>query len=289
MLVGTGVQEVEEIREPMAVVGIESLGQRTGCHRAVHIRVAFGIADADALPARLQKRSGLFGPAGGYGKLRTAGAENGVVAAAEAVEAERYLLREGVEKLTDEIGGAGAAPVDADAAVAAEPPGDNLTEPLEGTFLRFSPGSCDLLDIDAELFAAPGTATGLTATRVNLCELVAFIIQLAAAEAEGDLTAEQVAARNFRRVRRILSRRLTPCSACADICACPVCDDCCCTAGLLATLSDSNLSRRVSLAAGPLLLSGVTLLGSAGNVLVLANDEAQRIYFVCVTHIQFLA
>ena len=175
--------------------------------------------------------------------------------------------------------------------VADAAPADNLTEPLEGTFLRFSPGSCDLLDIDAELFAAPETSTGLTATQVNLCELVAFVIQLAETEAEGDLTAEQVAARNFRRVRAILSRSLTPCSnGCGTTaCSCPVCDDCCCAAGLLATLSESNLSRRVSLAAGPLLLNGVTLLGNVGNVLVLANDEDLRIYFVCVTHIQFLA
>lgn len=174
--------------------------------------------------------------------------------------------------------------------VADAAPADNLTEPLEGTFLRFSPGSCDLLDIDAELFAAPETSTGLTATQVNLCELVAFVIQLAETEAEGDLTAEQVAARNFRRVRAILSRSLTPCSnGCGSTCSCPVCDDCCCAAGLLATLAESNLSRRVSLAAGPLLLNGVTLLGTAGNVLVLANDEDYRIYFVCVNHIQFLA
>jgi len=168
-------------------------------------------------------------------------------------------------------------------------PGDNLTEPLEGTFLRFSSGSCDLLDINSALFAAPETATGLTATQVNLCELVAFVIQLAETEAEGDLTAEQVAARNFRRVRRILSRSLTPCSSCGDSCTCPVCDDCCCAGGLLATLAESNLSRRVSLAAGPLLLNGVTLLGTVGNVLVLANDEDLRLYFVCVNHIQFLA
>ena len=186
----------------------------------------------------------------------------------------------------DYSAGAGVTQTVADTA-----PADNVTEPLAGTFLRFSPGNCDLLDIDAELFAAPETSTGLTATQVNLCELVAFAIQLAETEAEGDLTAEQVAARNFRRVRAILSRRLAPCNnGCGSTaCACPVCDDCCCAAGLLATLAESNLSRRVSLAAGPLLLNGVTLLGTAGNVLVLANDEDLRIYFVCVTHIQFLA
>lgn len=174
--------------------------------------------------------------------------------------------------------------------VAEEAPADNLTEPLAGTFRRFSPGTCDLLDISAELFAAPETATNLTVTQVNLCELVAVIIQLAETEAEGELTAEQVAARNFRRVRRILARSLSPNDACSDDdCTCADCEDCCCAAGLLSALSGSNLSRRVSLAAGPLLLNGLTLLGNVGNVLVLANEEALRFYFVCVTHIQFLA
>lgn len=169
-------------------------------------------------------------------------------------------------------------------------PSDNLTEPLEGTFRRFSPNNCDLLDIEADLYAAPETFTGLSITQVNLCELVAVVIQLAETEAEGDLTPEQVAARNFRRVRSILSCRLSPCSTgCGNSCACPACEDCCCAAGLRSALSESNLSRRVTLAAGPLLLNDVTLLGTAGNVLVLANEEALRFYFVCLNHIQFFS
>lgn len=168
-------------------------------------------------------------------------------------------------------------------------PADNLVEPLAGSFRRLTPCSCDLVDISAPLYTPPATATGLTATQVNLCELTAVAIQLAAAEAEGDLTAEEVAARNFRRVRRILSRQLDPCT-CREQEACCICDcdDCCCAAGLLASLAEGNLSRRVSLAVGPLLLSGVSLLGSVGNVLVLANDEALRIYFVCVNKVEFI-
>lgn len=169
-------------------------------------------------------------------------------------------------------------------------PADNLVEPLTASFRRFSPGTCDLLDISGELFAIPTATTGLTATQVNLCQLIAVAIDLAETEAEGDLTAEQVAARNFRRVRRILSSSISSDDTCGrDDCTCADCEDCCCAAGLLSALSGSNLSRRVTLAAGPLLLNDLTLLGAVGNVLVLANEEDLRFYFLCVNHIQFLA
>ena len=175
--------------------------------------------------------------------------------------------------------------------VADTTPADNLVEPLSGIFRRFSPCSRDLLDITAPLSAVPATVTGLTVTQVSLCELIAVAIQLAAVDAEGDLTAEQVARRNLRRVSRVLSRQLTPCGTeCAGCsCSCPVGEDCCCAAGILSALADNNISRRVSLAAGPLMLSGVTLLGHVGNVLVLVNEEDQRFYFLCVNHIQFIA
>ena len=57
---------------------------------------------------------------------------------------------------------------------------------------------------------------------------------------------------------------------------------------LLATLAQNNLSRRVSLVAGLLVLNDVTLLGTVGNVLVLANDNDNRLYFVCVNSVQFI-
>ena len=172
-----------------------------------------------------------------------------------------------------------------------EGPDDNLAAPLRGTLRRFAPCTCDLLDITAALYAAPDTPTGLTADQVSLCELVAVAIELKETEGECCLTAENVAERNFRRVERILARGLDEeededdCNGC--VCACT--DDCCCAAGIKASLAGSNLSRRVSLAAGPLLLSGVKLLGTVGNVLVLANEEDYRVYFVCVTKVEFLA
>ncbi len=167
---------------------------------------------------------------------------------------------------------------------------DNLGT-LSGSFRRFSPCSCDLLDIDAELYTPSSKDCDFTASQVSLCELDAVVIQGAAACPEGDLTAEEAADRNFRCLRTLLAQRLNPCGdPCGPACCSCACDgrDCCCAAGLLSTLAQNNLSRRVSLAAGLLILQNVTLLGTVGNVLVLANDTDNRLYFVCVNSVQFI-
>lgn len=166
-------------------------------------------------------------------------------------------------------------------------PADNLSADLTGSFRRFSPCSCDLLDVDAPVANAAGN-TVLTATQVPLCQLDAVVLQGAAAEAEGDLTADEVTARNFRCLRQRLSQRLNPCNVCGQgQCHCDD-QDCCCAAGLLNTLAQNNISRRVSLVAGLLVVAGVTLLGTVGSVLVLANDTDRRLYFVCVNSVQFI-
>lgn len=167
---------------------------------------------------------------------------------------------------------------------------DNLG-PLSGSFRRFALCNRDLLDIEAELHTAGRKDCDFTATQVSLCKLDAVVIQGAKACAEGELSAEEVTARNFRCLRQLLAQRLNPCgAACGENwCSC-ACDerDCCCAAGLLDTLARNNLSRRVSLAAGLLLLRNVQLLGTVGNVLVLANDCDNRLYFVCVNSVQFI-
>ncbi len=167
---------------------------------------------------------------------------------------------------------------------------DNLGN-LYGSFRRFSPCSCDLIDIEAEVYTPSGKSCALTAQQVNLCQLDAVVIQGADACAEGDLTAHEVTTRNFRCLRAMLAQRLnpvgSPCGQTACSCACDG-RDCCCAAGLLSTLAQNNLSRRVSLAAGLLVLQDVTLLGTVGNVLVLSNDCDNRLYFVCVNSVQFI-
>ena len=166
---------------------------------------------------------------------------------------------------------------------------DNLGT-LSGSFRRFAPCTCDLLDIDAELHTAVGKKCGFTATQVSLCDLDAVVIQGARACAEGEWTADEVTARNFRCLRQRLSQRLNPCGVCGqEPCSC-ACEEreCCCAASLLDTLARNNLSRRVSLAAGLLVLRDVTLLGTVGSVLVLSNDTDRRLYFVCVNSVQFI-
>ena len=167
---------------------------------------------------------------------------------------------------------------------------DNLGT-LSGSFKRFAPCSCDLVDIDAQLYTAGAKGCAFAATQVNLCELDAVVIQAAPACPEGDLSAGEATARNFRCLRQQLAQRLSPCGdPCGQTyCSC-ACDgrDCCCAAGLLSTLAQNNLSRRVSLAAGLLVLRGAMLLGTVGNVLVLANDCDNRLYFVCVNSVQFI-
>ena len=175
----------------------------------------------------------------------------------------------------------------------AEPsgPSDNLGK-LTGSFRRFAPCTCDLLDIDAGLYAAGGKPCGFTANQVSLCQLDAVVIQGAGAAAKGGLFAGD-AAKDFRCLCDRLTQRLGPAGdVCGqDPCGCScACDgrDCCCAAGLLDTLARNNLSRRVSLTAGLLVLKDVTLLGAVGSVLVLCNDADNRLYFVCVNSVQFI-
>lgn len=176
----------------------------------------------------------------------------------------------------------------------AEPnrPSDNLGK-LTGSFRRFAPCTCDLLDIDAGLYTACGKSCGFTANQVSLCQLDAVVIQGAGAAAKGDLFCGEAAAQNFRCLCDRLAQRLGPagdvCTQTPCGCSC-ACDgrDCCCAAGLLSTLAQNNLSRRVSLTAGLLALKNVTLLGAVGNVLVLCNDADDRLYFVCVNGVQFV-
>ena len=175
----------------------------------------------------------------------------------------------------------------------AEPsgPSDNLGK-LTGSFRRFAPCTCDLLDIDAGLYTTGEKPCGFTANQVSLCQLDAVVIQGAGAGAKGGLFAGE-AAKDFRCLCELLAQRLGPagdvCALGPRPCSC-ACDgrDCCCAAGLLSTLAQNNLSRRVSLTAGLLVLQNVTLLGAVGNVLVLCNDADDRLYFVCVNSVQFV-
>lgn len=182
------------------------------------------------------------------------------------------------------------APLEAAAAPGTDP-ADNLDDTLAGTFRRFSPCACDMLDIVAPVYPVGETTTAVfNATQMPLCSLDAMAIQAIPGTEEGDLSDDEVAARNFRQIKAILSAGTVNSCALTGSGGGQDCggESCCCSAGLLDTLSNGNLSRQVSLVAGPLVLTNVTLLGTVGNVLVLANDTDDRIYFVCVNSVQFI-
>ena len=92
-------------------------------------------------------------------------------------------------------------------------------------------------------------------------------------------------ARPLRRAIRAEGGNTSGCAPCGAHCDC---DGCCCDEGLLAELATRNLSRQATLTVGPLVLQDVTVLGSIGSVLVLADEAQRRIYFVCVSGVEAL-
>lgn len=223
---------------------------------------------------------------------------------------------------------------------------DNLADTLTGSFNRFTPCSCDLLDISGtvydttpqadpdglptlltELATALGATAGvdqvttalqalsaqldpddptfnealqaaflpflggcscpqLAVDEVSLCSLDAIAFEAAGAT-------EPVRESNFQTLRQLLSQILNPkCPPPCPPCTPPKPQPCtvpanCRNEGILASLDRCGMVRSLSLTAGPLLLVDVSLLGAVGDVMVLANDADERIYFVCSDHVEF--
>ena len=165
---------------------------------------------------------------------------------------------------------------------------DNLGG-FEGSFRRFSPCSCDLLDITGTVYTPSGLTVAVT--QANLCTLTAIAFELLPApeETSGGCCCEETDLSRFRRVRNLLQRALPsmpqPCGECAVQCDCT--DDCCCTDGVISALSGAAMNNRATLSAGLLSLQNVNVLGSIGSVLVLANETQGRFYFVCANKVDF--
>jgi len=158
---------------------------------------------------------------------------------------------------------------------------DNLGPELAGSFNRFSPCACDYIDVTGTVYlptaAAADAATGLTASRLNLCDVSAVVFGV-----EPDTT--EPATDNYQSARRLLQRLLQgPCrpdcppypDPCDDMCRCR-CDE------------DDFLGGNVSLVVDGLLLANMAVLGKVGKMLVLANDTAERFYFVCTDKATFI-
>lgn len=171
---------------------------------------------------------------------------------------------------------------------------DNLG-PLNGTFRRFSPCNCDLIDIAGCAYGPFGAL--IDVDQATLCSLSAIAFQVQGCSAGGPaapvsgcdcpITAET----RYRRVRDLLQCQLSAVDrACGEcVCHCDCTDDCCCAQGVLAALSGVSLNKRATLIAGLLALRNVTVLGTVGNVLVLGNDDDFRFYFVCANKVEMLA
>ncbi|MBR2080760.1 MAG: hypothetical protein IKC50_05790 [Oscillospiraceae bacterium] len=118
--------------------------------------------------------------------------------------------------------------------------------------------------------------TGLLASRVSLCALTAVVF-----EPVGDT--EVLQTQNYQAAKALMQNIIRPrCESSCPPYPDPCCDPCNC--------SDTNIcpGRAVALNAGPLSVSGVTVLGNIGQVLVLTNDTENRFYFVCVDKADFL-
>lgn len=170
---------------------------------------------------------------------------------------------------------------------------DNLG-PLSGTFRRFSPCNCDLIDIAGTAYGPFGAL--IDVDQATLCSLSAITFQV-----QGDASGTTTPTTNcdclttpearYRRVRDLLQCQLSTVDrACGEcVCHCDCTDDCCCATGVLAALSGVSLNKRATLIAGLLALRNVTVLGTIGNVLVLGNDDDYRFYFVCANKVEMLA
>lgn len=238
---------------------------------------------------------------------------------------------------------------------------DNLSD-LSGTFRRFAPCDCDLIQIDGtayynfpqlvsltdlaeQLFRfinnivdAIGTQSGILGTiaavlkeiqkwfdpedlndailqaiadflfnyfttlpavsTASLCniESIAFETKYVKPMTSTDTTRDEVTEENYKRSKEIIQRKLDRNCKCGIAgCNSGNCcnkyqnaDNCCCADSILDELANSNLSHKATITAGNLTLREATVLGSVGDVLVIANDKKRRFYFVCANAVQFL-
>lgn len=164
---------------------------------------------------------------------------------------------------------------------------DNLTGPLAGSFVRIRSCSCENLEVSGQIYYPIPICTGGTETpccaegpafdagEVGLCALTAVAFTIPA----GDETTPT----DYDQIKGLLWQALHPGRPGTPGPTAPMkptpCD-----------CDDTVAGRKsVSVTAGPLLVGNASVLGSAGNVLVLANDTSRRIYFVCKDKIGFLS
>lgn len=147
---------------------------------------------------------------------------------------------------------------------------DNL-DALTGTYVCNS-GSCETANASGDLALSD---VGATPVAVNVSQAALCKLNAVAFTTAGITEAEQTT--NFQTLTQLLSQLINPSQP----------DTCCCST-IATSLLNATVARSVTLTAGPLLLSNVTVLGQIGDVLILANSTTFRIYLVCADKIAFL-
>ncbi len=160
---------------------------------------------------------------------------------------------------------------------------DNLTGPLAGELVSIKPCTCDDLEVSGQVYyplpvcsdtTCCTSGPAFTAGSVSLCALRAVAFTIPAGTADADTT--------YNELKRLIWQALhpgrPPLPGSAPAVKATPCD-----------CASSSLSgrRTASITAGPLLVANAAVLGSLGDVLVLANDTNRRIYFICQSAIGF--
>ena len=146
-------------------------------------------------------------------------------------------------------------------------PGDNLS--ALGATYRCGSCGCETVAASGSLYppTVGGAAQSTAVTQAALCRLTAV-----AFDAANDTSLTSTA--NYQALVQLFTQMLHP--SVPQTCV-SVVDSV--TAGV---------SRTATLAAGPLLVENVQVLGQMGDLLVLANSTDERIYLVCADQVDFI-
>lgn len=146
-------------------------------------------------------------------------------------------------------------------------PGDNLAG-ITGSYVCGSAG-CDAIAAsgDLALAAVGATPVAVPVTQVALCRLDAIAFSV-----NGD----EDAAANFQTLTQTLGQLLEPRK------------NTCCSDTVAGSLLGAAAARSATVTAGPLAVFNAAVLGTLGDVLVLANSTDLRVYFVCADKIAFI-
>lgn len=148
-------------------------------------------------------------------------------------------------------------------------PGDNLAG-LAGSYVCGSAG-CDTVAAtgDLALAAVGATPAAIPVTQAALCRLDAIAFTVTATPDEA------TAAANFQTLTQTLAQLLEPRTNT-------------CGSDLPGSLLGAAAARSATVTAGPLAVFNAAVLGTLGDVLVLANSTDLRVYFVCADKIAFI-